>query len=214
MNPKSHGNSDASFRTDLVISGPVLEKALSLGRLPAAGELDAASLPRLANEVAALTGPVRWSFRPDDQQPGPGRWRRRWWLTVQTEVVCACERCLAPVTLTIDGQRGFEFFESSAQADAHSERLDDEELAADPVAELVDYLSPEDGMTIALLVEDEVLLNMPMAPKHESCDLPVSADGLRPIGQRVGEGAEQPAGPGQQETTRPFEGLKDLLKKR
>jgi uncharacterized protein len=214
MNPKSQPAADLGFRTDLAISGPVLEKALSLGRLPSAGELGAASLPRLSGEVASLTGPVRWSFRPDDQPPGPGRWRRRWWLSVEAGLVCTCERCLAPVTLTITATRGFEFFDSAAQADAHSERLDDDDLDTDPAAELVDYLSPDDGMTIALLVEDEVLLNMPMAPKHDSCGLPLAAVGAGRPADGSGDGAQEPARPGESETIRPFEGLKDLLKKR
>lgn len=213
MNPKSERALAELFRTDFVLTGQVLEKALSLGRLPAAGQLSAAQLPRLRQDVASLPAPVTWEFSPDPQAPGPGRWRRRWWLSVGAELVCTCERCLTPVTLTISARRGFEFFESAAQADAHSERLDDEELDSDPQADLVDYLSPEDGMTIATLVEDEILLAMPMAPKHERCDMPLPLLDAVPGGQETGLPAAGAAGDAP-ETIRPFLGLKDLLKKR
>lgn len=215
MNPKSERHFGNEFRTDLVLSGPLLEKALSAGRLPAQGELLGAALPRLMQEVVSMAGPVSWALAPDAQPPGPGRWRRRWWLTVNADLVCTCERCLAPVSVGVAARRAFEFFESSAQADVQSERLEDDDLEFDPDAELVDYLSPEDGMTIATLVEDEVLLNMPMAPKHEQCGLPAEPGrlaGSSTEGDALGDKPQTPSD--QPETTRPFLGLKELLKKR
>lgn len=214
MSPKSPLSPESSFRVDLQLSGPVVEKALGLGRLPAAGELSEKELPRLAEEVLALDGPVRWSFAPDPQPPGPGRRRRRWWLDVQADLVCTCERCLGPVDLSLSARRGFEFFESAAQADAHSLKMEESDLEIDSETELVDYLSPEDGMTIAALVEDELLLNMPMAPKHQACDLPAD---LAPVASRDDHdgGARAPqAGLDEPEVVRPFLGLKDMLKKR
>jgi len=214
MSPKSAQSSETNFRVDLQLSGPMLEKALSLGRLPATGELTQQALPRLGQEVLAIDGPVRWSFSPDPRPLGPGRRRRRWWLDVSADLVCTCERCLGPVDLTLETRRGFEFFESAAKADAYSLKMDELESESDPDTELVDYLSPEDGMTIATLVEDEILLNMPMAPKHGQCELPADlaaepalADGGGP---EAGAGAETD----QPETVRPFLGLKDMLKKR
>ncbi len=214
MSPKSPQPPETNFRVDLQLSGPVLEKALSLGRLPATGELSQQALPRLGQEVLAMDGPVRWSFSPDPRPLGPGRRRRRWWLDVSADLVCTCERCLGPVDLTLETRRGFEFFDSAAKADAHSLKMEESEIESDPETELVDYLSPEDGMTIATLVEDEILLNMPMAPKHGQCELPAdlaAASGPADVGapdSDPGVGADQP------ETVRPFLGLKDMLKKR
>ncbi len=214
MSPKSAQSPETNFRVDLPLSGPVLEKALSSGRLPTAGTLTQKDLPRVGQEVLAIDGPVRWLFSPDPRPLGPGRRRRRWWLDVSADLVCTCERCLGPVDLLLEARRGFEFFDSAAQADEHSLKMEESEIEFDPDTELVDYLSPEDGMTIATLVEDEILLNMPMAPKHEQCELPAD------LGNAAGSGAHDQSGPAADpetdpaETVRPFLGLKDMLKKR
>lgn len=214
MSPKSEHTPETNFRVDLHLSAPVLEKALSLGRLPAKGALGLSALPRLEHEVLGVDGPVSWAFAPDAKVPGPGRRRRRWWLTVQAGLVCTCERCLTPVHLSLSTRRGFEFCESAAQADAQSLRLEEAELEADPDIELVDYLSPEDEMTIAKLVEDELLLNLPMAPKHDGCKLPAELDGPGDSGDAVSRGLASAPESAEPEVVRPFLGLKDLLKKR
>ena len=137
-------------------------------------------------------------------------------LSVKAKVVCRCERCLEPVAWTVESRRGFEFFASAALADRATEQqaLQAQENldlggSGTDAAELhdVDFLSPEDGLSLRDLVEDEVLLALPMAPKHADCAAPL---GLGPAGQE----GQQVAGsaPGS-ETVRPFAALKDMLKK-
>lgn len=198
---------NAKFDLDAALSSTLLERALKAAALPAAGELAASALGRLAESVATLSDPVQWTFYPDERPPGPGHPRRRWWLTAQAQVSCTCERCLEPVQLTLSAKRGFEFFESAALADARTEQIGEAEEALDAQLEQVDFLAPEDAASLRGLIEDELLLELPMAPKHSDCAQPASPGG--PLGHSGGPAAsgDQPA------TVRPFAGLKALLKK-
>lgn len=154
---------------DTVLSEASLSKAAASGLAPASGELSATFLPRLADSVLSIDGPVRWQFAPEV----PGRLAagapKRWWLDVSADVTCACERCLAPVTIAISSRRGFEFFASAGLLERRSRQLQDDALGADPDADRVDLIPDEDRPTLLALIEDELLLELPMAPKHEIC---------------------------------------------
>ena len=197
---------NAKFDLDAALSTTLLERALVAGTLPASGEFSAAALGRLAESVLALSDPVQWAFYPDQRPVGPGHPRRRWWLTAQAQVSCTCERCLEPVQLTLSAKRGFEFFESAALADARTEQIGQAEEALDPELERVDFLAPEDAASLKTLVEDELLLELPMAPKHGDC--------RQPAGDSAGLGQDSvPSGAEESARIQPFAGLKDLLKK-
>ncbi|MBU3724260.1 MAG: DUF177 domain-containing protein [Burkholderiaceae bacterium] len=192
---------NAKFDLNDALSSVLLERALDSGALPASGTLSADAFLRLADSVVAVLGPVQWAFQPDDRPLGPGHPRRRWWLSARVEVTCTCERCLEPVRLQLSARRGFEFFETSALADAGTERIGQAEEALDPALAQVDFLSPEDGASLQSLIEDELLLELPMAPKHGDCLRPGGVLGEVSDTRRVSD------------TSRPFAGLKDLLKK-
>jgi uncharacterized protein len=92
-----------------------------------------------------------------------------------------------------------------AQADeATAEQTNDDTEDSD--ADDVDFLSPEDSLSLRDLVEDELLLALPMAPKHPQCRPPLPAGAGPGHGHGEGEGAGQA-------TALPFSGLKHLLKK-
>ncbi len=107
-------------------------------------------------------------------------------LKVAGDVVLACQRCLGPMRQTVESEAAVVFAGEGAQ-------------------DLPEAYEPIDGdprkLDLAALVEDELLLSLPIVPQHgarERCELP---DGL------VAE-EEPEAGA----TRRPFAGLKDLLK--
>ena len=203
MNANNESGVSQGFDLRATLSNGLLEKSLKAGRLPAQGELWAKELARLADSVVSVDSPIQWSFAPEGQQSPGGR--RRWRLFARASVSCTCERCLMPVSVALHASRGFEFFATAAQADAMTEEsLADGTQSAEDLAE-IDYLSPEDGMSLALLIEDELLLNLPMAPKHPDCRAPVQAHGEEGAGS--GNNSAEP------ETVRPLAGLKDLLKK-
>jgi uncharacterized protein len=118
---------------------------------------------------------------------------------VEADVNCICERCMAPVVLSVHGRRGFEFFASAQQADAMTDQVTEEDEHRDPELAEIDFLSPEDGVTLTDLIEEEVLLSLPMSPRHQACTTDFTSD----------------PGP-EQAKIQPFAGLaalKDRLKK-
>ena len=141
---------------------------------------------------------------------------RRWWLAISGTVACRCERCLEPVNLSVRERRGFEFFDSAGEADRATEQqahdaADSDGSGPSPEFEQLDFLSVDDGLSLKDLVEDEILLALPMAPKHANCRAPAPLGG----DARLSDGSVSP-GPLADEapaTTRPFAGLRDLLKK-
>jgi len=76
---------------------------------------------------------------------------------------------MGPVVLSVLGRRGFEFFASAQQADAMTDQVTEEDEQRDPELVEVDFLSPEDGLTLTDLIEEEVMLSLPMSPRHEVC---------------------------------------------
>lgn len=106
-------------------------------------------------------------------------------LAVEADVALVCQRCLRPMGRKIESESRLVFAEEG-------------------VPELPEGYEPVGGdprkLDLAALVEDELLLALPIIPQHgegEACDLP-----------RGGADEEAAAG----EMRRPFAGLKDLLK--
>ncbi|HEX7639285.1 MAG TPA: DUF177 domain-containing protein, partial [Burkholderiaceae bacterium] len=78
-------------------------------------------------------------------------------LLVEADVVLQCQRCLQPVAEQVHVDRRFRFVADEATAAA----LDDE--SEDDVLELPRALDLRE------LVEDELLLALPLVPRHEVC---------------------------------------------
>lgn len=87
-------------------------------------------------------------------------------LRAQARLALVCQRCLGPVEAAIETQRSFLFVageEAAAQLDADSED---------------DVLALTRSLDLRELVEDELLLALPLVPRHDLCPepLPVPAD--------------------------------------
>ncbi len=121
------------------------------------GRLDVESLPRLAQSgcSGAVLGYVLTGEVNERGKPGLR-------LAVDGSVRLQCQRCLGALELPLrlDGQLEFALSEA-------------EIVAADDDIERV-VASRE--MSVAALVEDEVLLALPMAPKHEQCSAEAGLD--------------------------------------
>jgi uncharacterized protein len=146
------------------------QKAETLsGQAPlAAFERLAEGLPGLAAELA----PVRWSARPEWREPlgeltpEAGRGvapQPQLWLHLQAsaEVPQVCQRCLSPYAQPVEVDRWFRFVASEAAALAEDEDCEEDLLVLEPRFDL------------AALVEDELLLDLPLVPMHEQCPEPV-----------------------------------------
>jgi uncharacterized protein len=118
------------------------------------GKTDPATLPRLADQVADGTGEIVW--RIVGTKDGQGRPAIA--VELDGSVPLACQRCLGTVVVPV-AQRTELLLAASEDELA---RLD-----ADSELEVALANAPLDAQT---LVEDELLLTLPYAPRHEgSC---------------------------------------------
>lgn len=131
------------------------------------GEWPAASLQRLADSAApeapASGWPaLRWSLHGEIRQPKaatPQTWLH---LTAAAQVALTCQRCLKPVHEDIDIDRWIRFVDTEAEAAALDVDSDDDVLA------LPRHLDARE------LIEDELLLALPLVPRHEVCPEPLA----------------------------------------
>jgi uncharacterized protein len=128
-----------------------------------AGELEAedalAAWPRLAAEVEGREGasPVRWNARGEMLNAGhvqPQVWIH---LEAHAKLPLVCQRCLAPVDIAVDVDRSFRFVRDEATAEAEDDEAEEDVLAESRAFNLVE------------LVEDEILMGLPVAPRHVIC---------------------------------------------
>lgn len=131
-----------------------------------AGTFPLASLSRLVDVLADTNGTASWQLAGSLDARGRPCMR----LTVQANLHLICQRCLQPVSEPLDLDSTLRFVsEAALQDDA-----DDE----------VDELVLEAGLDILALVEDELLLALPFAPRHVSCPsalMPTSDKPLSPF---------------------------------
>ncbi|MDR2839557.1 MAG: YceD family protein [Azonexus sp.] len=125
------------------------------------GRLEVAGLERLHDLLAETGGTVFWHLEGERGQRGESLLR----LTVSGGLLLACQRCLGatPFDLDIDSLLAL----VPAGAELSQEELEDDSR---------DFLPVEHDLDVAELVEDEILLALPVAPRHEKCGLPGVAD--------------------------------------
>ena len=136
------------------------------------GALPAGSLPRLAasvlrigpatdaphgSEVERADAAAQWRAR-GQMRPGQGG-EAEFWLNLQADVDVAlqCQRCLEPLPTRLQVERSIRFVESETQAARLDEESEEDVMALDTRLDL-----PE-------LVEDELILALPLVPRHEHC---------------------------------------------
>ena len=143
-----------------------------------------AEFPRLSPQLAHTNGDVRGSVRFSRESGVPVAD-----LDVTCELELECQRCFGPLSLPIDSQERVAMVAGAAEADrvpAGRETI----------------LAPEHRISLRDLVEEELLLTLPIVPLHEpgECDA-----------QLVNETLERDAP--EPDVQRPFEQLGELLKR-
>lgn len=130
------------------------------------GEWPATELRRLA-DIAAPEAPasgwpaVRWAAEGEIRTPRgsePQIWMR---LDAHAQVAQTCQRCLQPVVEEVAMSRWFRFVRDEDQATELDMDGDDDVLALPRV------------MNLQELAEDELLLALPLVPRHEVCPEPL-----------------------------------------
>jgi len=122
-----------------------------------AGEVDVSRRPRVADRLASKTIPASVSWQIAGARDALGRPMLA--VSVEGDLPQVCQRCLQPFDAPI-AQRSELLL---ARNDAELERLDAEE------SEVLSATVPLDAMT---LVEDEILLWLPFAPRHPEGQCP------------------------------------------
>jgi uncharacterized protein len=134
------------------------------------GDWPLAGMRRLQESVAARpeadpAAVVAWRAGGERTPPrghAPQVWLH---LAASAEVTMICQRCLGPMAVPLRVERRFGFVEGEAQAAALDAESDDDVLALDR------------SLDLHALVEDEVLLALPLVPRHADCSPPgTSAD--------------------------------------
>lgn len=144
--------------------------AAEQGRL--SGHWSVADLPRLAQAQAApddlpLAG-VEWQVEAT-RLGRPGAGEELWMsLSAHCQVWLQCQRCLQPYQVSLSPNNRFRFVRDEAEAEALDAELEEDVLA------LSQYID------LRHLVEDELLLALPLVPRHALCP--------EPLPMRIGDG--------------------------
>jgi uncharacterized protein len=128
--------------------GGVLERSVGLDELP-----------RLADLLATKAGFL--SVRIEGWRDAEGK---SWLLlNITGEPLLCCQRCLGGVSFSLG-------ISSRLRLIAQGEAWPDDDLADDSA----DAIAAEPALAVLSLVEDEVLLALPIAPRHEQCEAPAA----------------------------------------
>jgi uncharacterized protein len=128
------------------------------------GEWPQAGMPRLVASVAASgpdAAPVAWSAVGESRAVAGGEAETWLHLRAATTVTLQCQRCLQPMAEPLQVDRRLRFVRGEAEA----ARLD--EASEDDVLELPPRLDLHE------LVEDELILALPLVPRHAACPAPL-----------------------------------------
>lgn len=121
------------------------------------GRWPLAELQRLSAAPAGSPPDVVWQVEGASRARSVGD--DELWLQLRAEATVSlpCQRCLAPVQLPLAIDRRFRFVRDEAAAEALDAELDD------------DVLALSRALDLRTLVEDELLLALPLVPRHERC---------------------------------------------
>lgn len=135
------------------------------------GVLPVVDLPRLAGETFDKAGDVKWSISGYVNELGYPALT----LSVSGKVNLICQRCLTGLPFDVQSESVIILAENEEAADKLDALLEDDD---------VDVIVGSASFDIKYLIEDEVLLALPLAPKHAECPDQVSQD-QEVIGEKV-----------------------------
>ena len=130
------------------------------------GTLAVSSLERLHDLLTEVTGEINFRLQGFKSEHGELMLH----LTVSGVIPLACQRCLKAILFNLDVDNLLEIVPEGS--DMSQDELEDDTR---------DFLPVAGELNLAELVEDEILLLLPVAPRHEKCGLPGAAD----AGERI-----------------------------
>jgi uncharacterized protein len=123
------------------------------------GDIAVADLVRVSEEAADKSGAIKWSLQGGRDSHGHAQMV----LAVAGTVKLMCQRCLAPFAFDVDSDAVLVLARDEAGIEAIEGLIDDES---------VDVIAGSHAMNVVELIEDEVLLSLPLSPKHDVCPDP------------------------------------------
>ncbi len=132
---------------------PIVDSvAFARGAEELSGETAVGDLTRLHDALADNTGAI--SYRLSGFVNADEKFSLR--LSVSGDLKLICQRCLGPLDFRIDSEREFELVAQGMELSDPAEEADDvEQIYADPKLDVI------------VLIEDEVILSLPMVSSHE-----------------------------------------------
>ena len=131
------------------------------------GQTPLSAMVRLSEEQPVGDGafadaPVSWSLRGETRDVRGGA--HQIWLHVQAQARTAlvCQRCLSPLVEALSVDRPFRFVADEATAMAEDDEAEEDLLV---LGSALDALA---------LIEDELLMALPLVPRHPVCPQPLS----------------------------------------
>jgi uncharacterized protein len=133
------------------------------------GEWPQAGFARLAEDQRPAEGdatpaPVQWQARGELRAvkgAAPELWLH---LIGQTVVSLECQRCLQPMSHPLAVERRLRFVADEDQAAELDEESED------------DVLALPRRLDVQVLLEDELILALPLVPRHDRCPAPLAPD--------------------------------------
>jgi len=132
-----------------------------------AGKLRLPDLIRLRAECASDEGAIEWALSGEMSKLASDYPALH--LTVNGSVQLKCQRCLTPYVFQIRSTSTILLAKDEPAADQLDALFQDEE---------VEIIVGSKTFDIIALIEDEALLTLPIAPKHEACPDDVKLDVL------------------------------------
>ena len=140
-------------------------KAFAVERASLSGTTLLQNLQRLAKEIQGLQPnlSVRWQahgeMRTSSGSSGVPSEEQDAWLHLQasTSLPLSCQRCLGPVMVTLEIDQWYRFVASEEIAMAEDDHSEEDLLVMEPQFDLLAVL------------EDELLMALPLVPMHDQC---------------------------------------------
>jgi uncharacterized protein len=121
------------------------------------GRVALADLPRLCDSNDDPAAPVIWSAQASRPERPEADALVHLHVVAQADVTRHCQRCLEPMPIELRIDRRLRFVRSEEQAARLDAESDDDVLALAPALDMLE------------LIEDELLLELPLVPRHDRC---------------------------------------------
>ena len=150
---------------------------------PLAGTTLLQNMERLAQESSGLESDstIEWQARAE-LRPGTGVADDIWLhLTARVSIALTCQRCMTPVDSPIEVDQWYRFVATEEIAMAEDDESEEDLLVLEPQFDLLAVL------------EDELIMALPVVPMHGVCPVIVQLQtGELDAGSGVAAGAEKP----------------------